>query len=27
VQPEGRKITQGDEWARGSRVKEGDILE
>lgn len=27
VQPEGRKITRGDEWARGSRVKEGDLLE
>jgi methionyl-tRNA formyltransferase len=27
VQPEGRKITRGDEWARGSRVKEGDFLE
>lgn len=27
VQPEGRKPTLGDEWARGSRVKEGDLLE
>ncbi|HOV29364.1 MAG TPA: methionyl-tRNA formyltransferase [Synergistales bacterium] len=27
VQPEGRGILRGDEWARGSRIKEGDQFE
>ena len=27
VQPEGRKPARGDEWARGSRIKQGDFLE
>jgi methionyl-tRNA formyltransferase len=27
VQQEGRKPSKGDDWCRGSRVKEGDILE
>jgi methionyl-tRNA formyltransferase len=27
VQPEGRGILRGDDWARGSRIKEGDRFE